>query len=52
MLGEKLRQSLASDPLAPILGDSWYPAIERRLTTVLDVVELCAAANGWDNVLV
>lgn len=48
----RMKQSLKTDPIAPILVDDWYPVLEKRLKKVKETIEKCAAANGWDNVLV
>ncbi|CAD5119001.1 DgyrCDS7657 [Dimorphilus gyrociliatus] len=51
-ISNRLKQSLKTDPIAPILLDAWYPVIERRLKKIKEVITKCADANGWDNVLV
>jgi len=52
LLSKRLRASLDKDPVAPVLEAAWYPALERRLVIILNMVERCIAANGLANVLV
>ena len=52
LLSRRLRQELSTDPLAPLLNEKYYTAVDRRLQKVIDMVNKCAAANGWQNVLV
>ena len=51
-LGARLRALLTQDPLDPLLAPPWYPALERRLGLVLDMLDRCIAVNGQRNVLV
>lgn len=52
LLKKKLQESLSKDPIAPILDNAWYPALERRLKIVLQVMDRCLVANGPEAVLV
>ena len=51
-LTKKLGALLSRDPLAPVLEDSWYPALERRLKLIISKLDKCIAARGQDGVLV
>lgn len=36
-----MRESLEKDPTAPILWEPHYPAMDRRVTIILEVVRSC-----------
>jgi len=52
LLRKKLQEALSTDPIAPILDNAWYPALERRLKIILQVMDRCIAANGPEDTLV
>jgi len=53
ILGNKLREELARDPLFPVLDDEFYVAINRRVEKIVNLFEKCAQHNGgFGNVLV
>ena len=43
---------LDKDPVAPVLANDHYVAIDRRLRHILDEIEICTAKHGIKNVLV
>ena len=47
-----MRELLSYDPLAPILLDAHYEAMDRRLVHILDVLEDCMQKAGAEKVLV
>ena len=47
-----LDQLTKNDPLYPLLTNDHLLAIDRRVNTVLQIVDLCAQARSWDEVLV
>ncbi|KAK2174925.1 hypothetical protein NP493_767g01026 [Ridgeia piscesae] len=51
-LTSRLRQALSQDPLAPILDGAWFPALERRLKSIFQMLDRCVEANGFDKVFV
>lgn len=42
---------MAKDPVAPILADKFFPAIERRLETILRRMSTCIEARGVGSVI-
>lgn len=36
-----MRESLEKDPIAPVLWEPHYPAMDRRVTIILEVVRSC-----------
>lgn len=52
VLSHVLRQVLATDPLAPLLTDSHYEAIDRRLAIVLHYIDDYIGDTGVEAVLV
>lgn len=42
-LGRQLRRSLARDPLAPVLAEGHYAAVDRRVAQLLAHIDRCAA---------
>lgn len=51
-LTSRFRQVLSQDPLAPILDGVWFPALERRLKSIFQMLDRCVDANGFDKVFV
>ncbi|XP_042900547.2 extracellular serine/threonine protein kinase FAM20C [Parasteatoda tepidariorum] len=49
-LSELMRESLAKDPLSPILTESHLEALDRRLEKVLALIRLCLIGNGGPTV--
>ena len=45
-LSDRLRLELSRDPLAPLLEEAWYPALERRLVGIIKMIDQCTAAVG------
>ena len=52
MLSEVLREILAGDPIAPVLNELHYNAMDRRVDKILEVVQGCISTYGEDEVLV
>jgi glycosaminoglycan xylosylkinase len=50
-LGEALRRSLAKDPLAPVLGERHFAAIDERVAKLLTHIDACVSELGEDVVL-
>ena len=41
-----------SDPIAPVMQEEWFPAVERRLLIVIKAIGKCFDVNkGRENVL-
>ncbi len=51
-MSEVLREILAGDPIAPILTELHYNAMDRRIDKILEVVQGCISTYGEDEVLV
>ena len=51
-LSTLIKDITLKEALYPLLTDAHLNAINRRLSIVLRVVELCTELNGWDDVLV
>lgn len=51
-LSEILRKSAKDDPLAPVLSDLQFKAIDRRLKIAIDTVEKCIKQYGESAVLI
>ena len=52
VLSEVMRTILAKDPLAPVLIEPYYEAMDRRLVHVLDIIDSCVEKNGPEFVLI
>ena len=53
VLARRWRKAMATDPLAPVMAENWFFAIERRLQKILELVDECAKVNnGIEHVLV
>lgn len=52
VLSEVLRDILAGDPIAPVLHEPHYIAMDRRVTKAIETVEDCIAKHGEAEVLV
>ncbi len=52
VLSEVLREILSGEPIAPVLNEPTYVAIDRRLHKIIDTVNRCIQKNGIDNVLI
>ncbi|XP_065829885.1 glycosaminoglycan xylosylkinase-like [Oscarella lobularis] len=50
-LGDRLREAMSSDFVAPVLDDRHYDAINRRLKKVVDTIRNCISKRGENNVL-
>ncbi|XP_078358088.1 glycosaminoglycan xylosylkinase-like [Oculina patagonica] len=51
-LSELLRKATEEDPVAPILSDPHFKAIDRRMKIAIDTVKMCIENHGEDRVLV
>ncbi|CAH3042017.1 unnamed protein product [Porites lobata] len=51
-LSELLRQATKDDPVAPVLSEPQFKAIDRRLKIAMDTVKKCIRQNGESAVLV
>ncbi len=52
-LSARWKESMDTDPLAPIMDNVWMKVIERRRNKILQLVQQCADKNnGLENVLV
>lgn len=52
LLGDVMRESLSMDPIAPVLYEPHYEALNRRLRIVLEHIERCLAkAQSPEDVL-
>jgi len=51
-LSELLRKATKDDPVAPILSDLQYKAIDRRLKIAINAVKTCIRQHGENAVLV
>ncbi|XP_015677028.1 extracellular serine/threonine protein kinase FAM20C-like [Protobothrops mucrosquamatus] len=51
-LSDVMRESLASDPLSPVLSEAHLEALDRRLKKILAMVENCKRADGHKEVIV
>lgn len=47
-----MRESMANDPIAPILWEPHLEAVDRRLKTVLHAVRDCVNRNSAKNVFI
>lgn len=52
VLSTVMREILSYDPLAPIVIDPHYEAMDRRLEFILDILEDCMQKYTIDRVLV
>ena len=52
VLGTTLSQILSRDPIAPVLWDPFYDALDKRLEKVLHVIDTCLQKHGASHVLV
>ena len=52
VLGDVMKQVMSRDPIAPILVDHHYVAVDRRLATIIDVVQDCMTSRGGRKVLI
>ena len=52
VLSEVLRHILPRDPLAPVLWEQYYTALNRRLELILQTIDKCIIAHGASHVLV
>ena len=52
VLSEVLRQILSRDPIAPVLWDPHFKALDRRLMDILDVINKCIETHGNDYVMI
>ncbi|PIK46114.1 putative extracellular serine/threonine protein kinase FAM20C [Apostichopus japonicus] len=51
-LGDVMRESMSTDPIAPVLYEPHYEALNRRLRIIIDVIDGClATASAADDVL-
>lgn len=50
-LSQLMRESLTSDPLAPILWEPHLEALDRRVSIILETVRQCIDANTVQDVL-
>ncbi|CAH1780515.1 unnamed protein product [Owenia fusiformis] len=46
ILSEVMREILSKDPIAPVLTEPHLMAMDRRLATIVNAVNLCIAKNG------
>ncbi|XP_070803856.1 extracellular serine/threonine protein kinase FAM20C-like [Pituophis catenifer annectens] len=51
-LSDVMRESLASDPLSPVLSEPHLEALDRRLKKILAMVENCRKADGHEEVII
>ena len=51
-LSEVLKESMSSEPLAPVLSQKHLDAIDRRLKTIVEYVEGCIRKFGQRTVVV
>lgn len=51
-LSSAVRQSLAFDPIHPVLAESHLAALDRRLSGVIATVKQCIESQGSDNTLI
>jgi hypothetical protein len=51
-LSRILQQILAQDPIAPVLSELHYTAIDRRLLYILQTIKSCVKKRGAAKVLV
>ncbi|XP_070612205.1 extracellular serine/threonine protein kinase FAM20C-like [Erythrolamprus reginae] len=51
-LSDVMRESLASDPLSPVLAEPHLEALDRRLKKILAMVENCQKADGHKEVII
>lgn len=51
-LGDLMRKSLLEDPVAPILTEEFFPALDRRLAHFIQEIHKCIDIHGQDTVLV
>ncbi|PIK39710.1 putative extracellular serine/threonine protein kinase FAM20C [Apostichopus japonicus] len=51
-LGDLVKASLSKDPLAPILLDDFFPALDRRLLMFINEIYKCVSMFGQEKVLV
>lgn len=51
-LGSLLGELSSQDALSPLLTDEHFLAVDRRLSIVMQTIELCAKVRSWDDVLV
>ncbi|KAK9885430.1 hypothetical protein WA026_010927 [Henosepilachna vigintioctopunctata] len=49
-LSEAMRQSMAKDPIAPILWEPHLAALDRRVEIILKGIRDCIQKNGKENV--
>ena len=52
VLSEALKKIMEREPIAPILDEDHYPAMDRRISYILDTVEECVEKYGREDVLV
>lgn len=46
-----MRESMASDPIAPVLWEPHLTALDRRVNIVLNIARECIAINSIDDVI-
>lgn len=51
-LSSRMRDSMAEDPIAPVLWEAHMAALDRRLVIVLQAIRDCINRNGADNVII
>ncbi|XP_025112699.1 glycosaminoglycan xylosylkinase-like [Pomacea canaliculata] len=51
LLSSVLREVLRSDPIYPVLTDSHFEALDRRVATVLQEIETCISTNGLNSII-
>ncbi|GBM77011.1 Extracellular serine/threonine protein CG31145 [Araneus ventricosus] len=47
-LSDLMRESMANDPISPVLIEPHLQALDRRIGKILQVIRLCLSANSPD----
>lgn len=48
-LSDSMRESMADDPITPILWEPYYPAMDRRVKIILEAVRGCIQKSASES---
>lgn len=51
-MSDALREALSKDPIAPILWDPYYEAIDRRIEGILYEIRKCIEKHSIEDVII